>query len=356
MEVAGEPVTGASERRLSALRHRRIGFVFQFFHLLPELTGEENVLLAGRVRGADAGRRRPRPRARRPPRAAPRRRLAAAPALRRRAAALRDRPRAGQRPGAACWPTSRRATSTRRRARTCCGSCAGSPRTAARSCSSRTRRRPPGSPTACCGCEDGRLVAMTRGRRRLLAGAGVLAASLVVGTGATVGYGLATGFDRAAERADLPDVVARFDAESRAEIDARVRALPNLAARSYRREITQVPLAAHGRAHAAAGSRTSCSAGGAATRSPRATTCGRGEVVVERGLARAWDLRPGRPARDRRRAAADRRHRARARQRRLPAHGDAARVPATRTPCRRASASRTSRCCGSPTPRAPTSR
>jgi ABC-type lipoprotein export system ATPase subunit len=27
--------------------------VFQFFHLLPELTGEANVLLAGRVRGAD---------------------------------------------------------------------------------------------------------------------------------------------------------------------------------------------------------------------------------------------------------------------------------------------------------------
>jgi ABC-type lipoprotein export system ATPase subunit len=53
VHVAGEPVTGATERRLSALRHRRIGFVFQFFHLLPELTGEENVLLAGRVRGAD---------------------------------------------------------------------------------------------------------------------------------------------------------------------------------------------------------------------------------------------------------------------------------------------------------------
>jgi ABC-type lipoprotein export system ATPase subunit len=50
--VAGEPVTGASEKELSALRRRRIGFVFQFFHLLPELTGEANVLLAGRVRGA----------------------------------------------------------------------------------------------------------------------------------------------------------------------------------------------------------------------------------------------------------------------------------------------------------------
>jgi ABC-type lipoprotein export system ATPase subunit len=53
VHVAGEPVTGTTERRLSALRHRRIGFVFQFFHLLPELTGEDNVLLAGRVRGAD---------------------------------------------------------------------------------------------------------------------------------------------------------------------------------------------------------------------------------------------------------------------------------------------------------------
>src|SRR4051812_671717 len=59
VEVAGEPVTGASERALSALRRRRGGFVFQFFHLLPELSGEDNVLLAARVRGAhpDAERR-----------------------------------------------------------------------------------------------------------------------------------------------------------------------------------------------------------------------------------------------------------------------------------------------------------
>ncbi len=53
IEVAGEPVSGAGERELSALRRRRIGFVFQFFHLLPELSGEANVLLPGRVRGAD---------------------------------------------------------------------------------------------------------------------------------------------------------------------------------------------------------------------------------------------------------------------------------------------------------------
>ncbi len=52
IEVAGQTVTGAGERALSALRRRDVGFVFQFFHLLPELSGEGNVLLAAGVRGA----------------------------------------------------------------------------------------------------------------------------------------------------------------------------------------------------------------------------------------------------------------------------------------------------------------
>src|SRR3954452_716657 len=49
IEVAGRRVTGASERELSALRREHVGFVFQFFHLLPELSGEANVLLAARL-------------------------------------------------------------------------------------------------------------------------------------------------------------------------------------------------------------------------------------------------------------------------------------------------------------------
>ena len=85
-----------------------------------------------------------------------------------------------------------------------------------------------------------------RGRRRLAA-VGIAAASIVVGTATTVGYGLATGFDRAAREADLPDVVAHFDRERRPTLDARVRALPNLESRSYRREITGIRLRdAHG--------------------------------------------------------------------------------------------------------------
>ena len=54
VEVAGRPVTGASERELSALRRESIGFVFQFFHLLPELDGAANVLLPARLPGASS--------------------------------------------------------------------------------------------------------------------------------------------------------------------------------------------------------------------------------------------------------------------------------------------------------------
>jgi len=53
VEVEGRPVTGASERELSALRRDRIGFVFQFFHLVPELDGEANVMLPATLPGAD---------------------------------------------------------------------------------------------------------------------------------------------------------------------------------------------------------------------------------------------------------------------------------------------------------------
>ena len=114
-------------------------------------------------------------------------------------------------------------------------------------------------------------------RRRRLAAAGIAAASIVVGTATTVGYGLATGFDRAAREADLPDVVAHFDRERRATLDARVRALPNLESRSYRREITGIRLRDDARSLPAPrdGPR-SCSAAAAATRSRAGTTSPRG--------------------------------------------------------------------------------
>ena len=40
----GEDITGLDEDRLALLRGRKIGFVFQSYHLIPTLTAEENVL------------------------------------------------------------------------------------------------------------------------------------------------------------------------------------------------------------------------------------------------------------------------------------------------------------------------
>ena len=45
VEVAGRRLDGMSERELTALRRDHIGFVFQFFNLLPSLSAIENVLL-----------------------------------------------------------------------------------------------------------------------------------------------------------------------------------------------------------------------------------------------------------------------------------------------------------------------
>ena len=49
IEVAGIRVDREPEPRLIALRRFHVGFVFQSFHLLPELTGLENVLLPARL-------------------------------------------------------------------------------------------------------------------------------------------------------------------------------------------------------------------------------------------------------------------------------------------------------------------
>jgi ABC-type lipoprotein export system ATPase subunit len=55
ISVAGEELTGASERALNRVRLRSIGFVFQSFQLIEELTGTENVALAARLPGAPPG-------------------------------------------------------------------------------------------------------------------------------------------------------------------------------------------------------------------------------------------------------------------------------------------------------------
>jgi len=52
IELAGTRIDTATEKELTRIRRSQIGFVFQSFHLLPELTGMENVLLPARLGGA----------------------------------------------------------------------------------------------------------------------------------------------------------------------------------------------------------------------------------------------------------------------------------------------------------------
>jgi putative ABC transport system ATP-binding protein len=49
--VAGEDITRMNDTDLTKLRRTHIGFVFQFFNLLPMLTAEENVLLPLSIAG-----------------------------------------------------------------------------------------------------------------------------------------------------------------------------------------------------------------------------------------------------------------------------------------------------------------
>jgi ABC-type lipoprotein export system ATPase subunit len=52
---AGENLSKFSERKLTDFRNRRVGFVFQAYHLLPELTALENVCLPARVARLSSG-------------------------------------------------------------------------------------------------------------------------------------------------------------------------------------------------------------------------------------------------------------------------------------------------------------
>src|SRR6187200_1706106 len=45
VEIGGEDITTMSDKQLTKLRRKHIGFVFQQFNLLPTLTAEENILL-----------------------------------------------------------------------------------------------------------------------------------------------------------------------------------------------------------------------------------------------------------------------------------------------------------------------
>jgi putative ABC transport system ATP-binding protein len=51
VEIAGIDITDLSDKRLTLLRRHQVGFIFQFFNLLPSLTAQENILLPLQIAG-----------------------------------------------------------------------------------------------------------------------------------------------------------------------------------------------------------------------------------------------------------------------------------------------------------------
>jgi len=51
IEIDGKPLSGMSDDKLTKLRRDKIGFIFQFFNLLPTLSAEENIALPLHLRG-----------------------------------------------------------------------------------------------------------------------------------------------------------------------------------------------------------------------------------------------------------------------------------------------------------------
>jgi putative ABC transport system ATP-binding protein len=56
VSIAGEEITTMGDQELTLLRRTHIGFIFQFFNLLPMLTAEENIVLPLRIAGREVER------------------------------------------------------------------------------------------------------------------------------------------------------------------------------------------------------------------------------------------------------------------------------------------------------------
>ena len=57
VEFKGEDLNLFNEESLAEYRNKRIGFVFQFYHLIPELTVKENIELPGLIAGKHRSKR-----------------------------------------------------------------------------------------------------------------------------------------------------------------------------------------------------------------------------------------------------------------------------------------------------------
>ncbi len=141
---------------------------------------------------------------------------------------------------------------------------------------------------------DARRGLRRRRRRSVLTALGIALAAAMLSAALVVADGLGEGFNRAAKKAHLADIIVRFDPTDAAKIAQRIKALPDIAAFSLRNEVTNIPLAAAG--HSTQNASVEVVGNG---KNGYAIVAGHdvsnrpNEVVVEKGLADAWHLSVG---------------------------------------------------------------
>jgi len=134
-----------------------------------------------------------------------------------------------------------------------------------------------------------------RRHRALLTGLGIALAAAMLSAALVVADGLGLGFDRAARAADLPDVIVRFNPESQALVQRRIRSLPDVAGYATRFELTGRSIS-YGNRHRRD---AVAEAIGSGRRRGYAVVGGRdlrpvgAEILLEQGFAQAWGVRLG---------------------------------------------------------------
>lgn len=142
---------------------------------------------------------------------------------------------------------------------------------------------------------DAWLALRARRRRLLLGGVGIALSAAMLSAAIVIADGLGEGFNRGVKRADVGDLIIRFDPQSGAEVSRKLAALPDIAGFSLRFEITGWTLEHDG--HRVTGASDEVLSSG--RRSGYAVVAGHDisgsapQVLVEAALASALHIRVG---------------------------------------------------------------
>jgi ABC-type antimicrobial peptide transport system permease subunit len=142
---------------------------------------------------------------------------------------------------------------------------------------------------------DARLMLETRKRRTVLSAAGVVLAASMLAAAIVIADGLGDGFNRAVHKADLGDLIVRFDPEPTSLLEKKLRALPDLSGFALRYEVPSATISFEGRHLSTAvgevidrGRRQGYALVGGKNLSGSAST-----VLIEPAFAQAWHISLG---------------------------------------------------------------